>query len=588
MSEQSRFVIVWFIASLVTVFITMQLTSASYVDGQYLPVGQDSFYHARRILDAVASGHLYQFDPFMHVPEGDWVSWPWMYDLVLAKVVRLVLQVTGSGNPVVILMHLPPLLAVAAVGLVVGICAELRLPAPLAMVASLCFALHAYTEYHFGVGSLDHHGTEQIATLGAVWLGLRWFGEPASAVRAIALGLWLGLAMGVHTGLFMLQLPLLAAVCLAWAAGTGLPPRSARWFVAGLLAGTLLVLLPAGTFWSTRFVVYYLSWLQLYVSACTCAVVVFISRSSFSQKRMLQLAALGAALAVPLLSAVAFSRGFLSGDLAAIAGIDEIHSPYAIAREPSGLRRINQIYTLLVWTAPVAWLASVAMAWRDRKGPRVYFWVASVFGLTLLPLQLRMASFGIYYLYLPALVLAGEAMNRWPRAAPALWVAVVGSLIAAYYPTVRYQLFGGNLPAAEVQYATLRPLIPVLRKACAADPGVVLAEPGDGHLVRYFTNCSVIANNFRVTPLDVAKIRESEALISMPIETVRQRAPQVKYVIARLVAPIESPNPVLYKQLLTSASRPPGVDALAELTVTHPDGRAEKFLGVYRLAPTAH
>jgi hypothetical protein len=39
--------------------------------GEHFPVGNDSFYHARRILDAVRDlSAFYQFDPRIHAPEG--------------------------------------------------------------------------------------------------------------------------------------------------------------------------------------------------------------------------------------------------------------------------------------------------------------------------------------------------------------------------------------------------------------------------------------------------------------------------------------------------------------------------------------
>ena len=37
------------------------------IDGRYIPVGNDSFYHARRILDMLADPtNLYQFDSLIH------------------------------------------------------------------------------------------------------------------------------------------------------------------------------------------------------------------------------------------------------------------------------------------------------------------------------------------------------------------------------------------------------------------------------------------------------------------------------------------------------------------------------------------
>jgi hypothetical protein len=81
----------------------------------------------------------------------------------------------------------------------------------------------------------------------------------------------------------------------------------------------------------------------------------------------------------------------------------------------------------------------------------------------------------------------------------------------------------------------------------------------------------------------VSKVKEAAELIGMPLEQLRLRAPDIKYVVARLVAPVETEHPVLFEQLLQSEQLPEGVEPLVQLTVTHEDGRAEKFLGVYRL-----
>lgn len=585
LSSQFRLTLVWLFAGLVTIVLTLQMTSASFVDGQYLPVGHDAFYHARRILDAVATGELFQFDRLMHVPEGDWVTWPWAYDWFLAKAVVLVQGMLGTANPAAVLMHLPPLLGLVAVALVVGVCAELRLSVAATLVAATCFALHGFTQYQFGVGALDHHGSEQIASLGALWLGLRWFARPAQVGRAAVLGLWLGAAIGIHAGLFILQVPLLAALLLGWTRGNAVPPAATGWFCAGLLCGTLAMLVPAETFWSTRFVIYYLSLFHLYVAACTCIVVLFLCRRDRTPRNLALLAGLAALLALPLLAVLAFSGDFLSGNLATIRDIDEIQSPFTIAAQPLGLRRINQVYTLLVWVAPLALVASLLMALRDRASHRSFFWLACAFGLGLLLLQLRLGSFGVYYLYLPWLVLASMAVDRWSGAARTIWAVLGCVLVVAYYPTVRYQLFGSHVPAMDQQYSSLRALLPVLRDACASDPGVVLAEPGDGHLIRYFTACAVISNNFRLTPLDVAKVKESLDLIALPLDVVRARAPQVKYVVARLVAPNESPDPVLFRQLL-AVGGPSRADVreLVALQVTSADGHEQKFLGAFRIS----
>jgi len=579
-----RFALIWLLAGFVVILLTLQMTIASFIDGQYLPVGHDAFYHGRRILDAVQTGHLYQFDPHIHVPQGDWITWPWAYDFVLAKLVRVVMTVTGASDPAAILMHVPQLFGFLAAGLVVGVCAELELPPTLTVIAALCFALHAFTQGQFGVGSLDHHGAEQMATLGVLWLGLRWLRQPASALRAALLGLGLGAAIGIHAGLFILQVPLVAALLLCWLRGDPLRGAAAGWFAAGLLTGTLLILVPAETFWQKRYVIYYLSLLHLHLAIATSIVVNFLCRTSFGKRNLAILVVLGLVLAAPLASIFDFSTGFLAGRLAAIEGIDEIQSPYAATLQPHGLQRIDQVYTLLIWIAPLTLLAALAMAWREKTAARAYFWLAAAFGLALMLLQLRFGSFGVAYLYLPLLVLAAYATTRWPAQQNAVVMLMSGVMLVAYYPTLRYQLFGARTPAMDQQYATVRPLLATLRKACQEDPGIVLAEPGDGHVIRYFTDCSVIANNFRLTPLDGAKIDEAFSLIGQPLETVRRRFPEVKYVVARLVAPVETEHPVLFLELLSSKGpRPPGVETLVEVAATQKDGHAENFLGVFRL-----
>ena len=47
--------LLWLAAGSTAFVVALVWAPAVYVDGQYLPTGHDSFYHARRILDAVNS-----------------------------------------------------------------------------------------------------------------------------------------------------------------------------------------------------------------------------------------------------------------------------------------------------------------------------------------------------------------------------------------------------------------------------------------------------------------------------------------------------------------------------------------------------
>ena len=100
MNKSLPFWIAWLIFSLITVGVAMLFSSAAVVDGQYIPVSNDSFYHARRIIDAATgAGDFYQFDTMIHVPEGSWLNWPWGYDLILSVALRVALLIRPELPP---------------------------------------------------------------------------------------------------------------------------------------------------------------------------------------------------------------------------------------------------------------------------------------------------------------------------------------------------------------------------------------------------------------------------------------------------------------------------------------------------------
>lgn len=576
-----RRILIGLFGSVLVSAITLQMTSASHVDGQYLPVGHDAFYHASRIMEAVQSGTVAQFDQRMHAPEGDWVTWPWAYDALVAKIVRVV-GVISDADPMAVAVHVPLLFGVIGVWLVMAAALLLGFSNRMVAMAVTCFGLHAFTQYQFGVGALDHHGAEQLAVLVALVLGMRWLRRPESVSRAAGVGLALGLALGIHAGLVILQLPLLAALALQWVRRDAATFKPAMAFAAGLVAGALSMLLPAETFWQRRFELYYLSWLQLYATMATAVLVAILGRWTFSRRALVGVVLVAAVLAVPMFAVLGFSAGFLAGGLPMIAQIDEIRSPLAVALEPLGWRRISQVYTLLVWIAPLAVLGSVAMAMRERDRAARYYWTWSAFGLVLLLFQQRLGSLGVTFLYLSVLALASRLSALRPEGRPVPFAALAALLAAAYAPTLQYQLFGKRVPAMDEQYSTLRPIIPALVETCRREPGIMLVTPGDGHIVRYFTDCAVTSNNFRLTPADLDKISESLRLIAAPAARLRDEAPYVRYVLARLIAPAESPDPVLFSELLNPAGgSPAGFQRLVAVGFTQSDGSRLDYLGVF-------
>ena len=72
------YIALWLLASRIAYLVALGMLSAASVDGVFIPVGNDSLYHARRILDVAVEGQaFYEFAPYIHVPEGSQITWPW-------------------------------------------------------------------------------------------------------------------------------------------------------------------------------------------------------------------------------------------------------------------------------------------------------------------------------------------------------------------------------------------------------------------------------------------------------------------------------------------------------------------------------
>ena len=63
MTPAFRYTLLWIVGSLLLVGAALTMLPGAFLDGQYVPATPDAFYHARRILDSVASGApVIQFD----------------------------------------------------------------------------------------------------------------------------------------------------------------------------------------------------------------------------------------------------------------------------------------------------------------------------------------------------------------------------------------------------------------------------------------------------------------------------------------------------------------------------------------------
>lgn len=526
---------IWLLTSVLAVAITALTWRSAYWNGEVLPVGNDAFYHARRIIDTAEDPRaFYEFDPRIHAPEGSLLTWPWAYDYSLGLIAWTAVRAGLVSDPMQILVWLPVAAVTLAIWLLLLICSELRLSAAMTTLAGLCMALSPTTQSLFGVGQLDHHFAEGTLVLAALALGLRWLREPTRTSSAVHVGITLGIAPAIHNGLFILQLPLLVSILGLWIQKRSLPTRAGLTFAIALVVTTLLVLLPSLSFRSGAFEFYTLSWFHLFIACCTGAIVSFTSFFRCAPRSIAALCVAATVMSLPVLTQLSVAETFLAGKSVHLQSIVEMQPPYRLIAE-SGAATVNSFYSLTIWLAPAAALFCALMCWRERDSYRSLFWISAIGGLALLLAQLRLHYFGYFALFLPWLFLLDQLAAKYEAQRKQI---VLGALLAfalAYSPS-RHQLLTPMPVAGDATFTNSRGLYAALQKACADDPGVVLADNNAGHYIRYFTECSVIANNFLLTRQHADKVEEVARLFSLAPASLVAEAPFVKYVLVRPLA----------------------------------------------------
>lgn len=578
--------IIWLAGSLIAVAIALSGWRASFIDGHYVPVGNDSFYHARRILDLLAdASSLHEFDRFIHYPEGSLLIWPWGYDFFMSLLVRAGLALHLGKDAITVLVHIPVIAFPACIALIIAICRQLRLSLAGTTVAVLATALFPLNSGLYGVGNIDHHFAEQLVVLGSLALGLRWLGDTASAWRAAATGACMGLALCLHNGLFIVQLPIVALFLWAWIRGLPLP-RTTWAFALALVVGTVLAAAPSTAFREGAFHFYELSWFHIYFAACASATCVFVSRYPRNMRYVGILVVAILAMLVPVISQLLLADRFLSVSVEGAEQIAEVQSLWELAGK-NGLMQVAKDYSYLVLALPFAVGLCAHRIWFERNTQRLYFWLASLMGLALLALMVRMHVFGsfalvlVWIVFLEELVASGDLTRQLSRST----LALIGlAACAAFVPS----LFKTRITANDPYYALTYDVYPELQRECDRAPGVALANLDDGNYIRYHTNCQIIANNFLLTAFHESKVRETRALLSSPARELAQKAPFVRYVFVHRqsmwsIGPDgrmrfspagspDTPDPRLVSELLTldAGDLPPHFRLVKELAFEKP------------------
>ena len=301
--------------ALIAVFFALLVRDSTIIDGVYLPRGNDSFYHARRILDAaIGSRGFYQFDDRLHVPDGAWIPWPWAYDWLMAKATQVALWIDPTLDPMAFISYVPVAWIFVNAALFLAMARAIGLSRQMQLLAMLCFALSPLTQLLHSIGMVDHHYIELTFVLLNAWLGLRWLERPADvAARDRA-------RSGARRRARVSQRPVHSSArpadrrVRAVAARHGSAAGCTARFAIALLVVTQLVLLPSQPYREGMFEFGLLSWFHFYVAVCTAAAIVFMAWRPFTRASLGWLIALCAALMIPLSAQFIGGAGFLTGE----------------------------------------------------------------------------------------------------------------------------------------------------------------------------------------------------------------------------------------------------------------------------------
>ena len=165
-------IVVWILGGTLAYMLALPSLNASYIDGMYFPVGMDSFYHARRIFD-VYNGSLsnFQFDSLIYAPEGTWITWPWLYDTLMAYAAKAAVMI-GAHNEKYVVFSIPPAWLYVNFGLCVLIMFLYRINLLIAIALGLCIALSPLLQRVHEFARVDHHFAEITVILAVVISGV--------------------------------------------------------------------------------------------------------------------------------------------------------------------------------------------------------------------------------------------------------------------------------------------------------------------------------------------------------------------------------------------------------------------------------
>ena len=528
--------VVWLAGSTLCYVLLFQTLNTSFWGGEFFPTGMDSFYHARRILDAyygIAAN--FDLDAHLNFPDGMWVPWPWLYDTMMAGLVNFATSLSGNQNPQYVLFSLPPLWVYINFGLLVYILFLFRLDIKIAVSTALAFCFLPFLFKLHGFGRVDHHFAELTMLFLAIVTSLKWLRNINNLNLSLCCGAVFALAPAIHNGLFLLYVPLLVTMFMAWRANRlsiGFTAALTFFFCSNLLL--LVLLFFSGPFKAGFFTYYFFSWFHLYIAVFSSIIIIFFSKLPCSGRHTLYLIALTVFLSLPLMGNFIHGYEWVGADIPYLSTIVEMQPLFNFDKPmlPQVTLMISN-FGIFAVLGPPALACAIWYLAKNSDDSLVF-----ISAMLLLSVLLFWHQRRFVYLAIPVLVLfSAIAADYWIKRAinrntTRKIITYVASMLFLSTPILTFAVLTSVRPALGVpEYPLTLPLVKKAGELCAEDPGVVLADSHFGNMVRYLTNCSVISNMMFITQNNYKKAAEVQHLLQQQPQDIVEHHRHIKYIL---------------------------------------------------------
>ncbi|MDP6835954.1 MAG: hypothetical protein QF551_04400 [Candidatus Marinimicrobia bacterium] len=489
----------------------------------------DAVYHLRRAeLTTQNYPVVPVYDSYINHPDGAYVIWPPLYDLVLATVWLILKLIPGISSPISVIVLLPPLLMAAVCGVVYR--TGLRLwPRKkwLACTVALAPALLPATVLYSYIGQLDHHAAEFlfialiIDGLVKTLQNLPRNSTTRSTLRTGWMtGLFLGLGLLVQHGLLFMEAVILLSLILCY-------PRSGSnvWTVgAAVNTVAFLVTAPFGLYAHLNGVpfahTHFGAFQPLIVMEASLFYFTLWLITSAAKTRMGKYHSL---ILITSVTLTLLAGGFLLQEI--MAGATFILGTWSEWEEHIGefqsiLRlspadALSQLGLQMSWLAvliPVGWVLMLISWKRTDSGHRVLFIATAVFAV-MGGLQIRYLPFLSLYMG----IILGIAAMSLSRKLPKRAIAILFPLLVAagYIPCLK------AIGTKHITYDTFTQLHPILTWLDENTPDTsyyplpdssaeygVLSEWSLGHYIQYYGRRPALADNFGEHASDLSRLTE--------------------------------------------------------------------------------